>query len=246
MYLRTKEDALDALSAILALPERRQQIIQMSVKIMACLDPEPRRFLADCLDTLIHDGLDYMRRKRQEAFSELQQNSPTAYVIVDSSRDDLMEQVGSALDALRMAGVALDVFPELRGRIPAWRIARAILLQEANVRDAMVRGVRSQDDPAPHEDALRIIEECAPAWAESAAAIRAICSDAVLTPYRGADLRGLADDDEVLFTVLAVADDRAKLVLDLLAGDRAGALEYVAEVRRRIDFLQELEEKTSR
>lgn len=244
MYIRNKDEALEALAAILALPERRQQIIQMSVKIMVCLDPEPRRFLGDCLDTLIHDGLDYMRRKRQDAIAEIQATSPTAYVIVDSNRDDLLEQVGTALDALRMAGVALDVFKGIRERYPTWRIGRAILAKEAEMREAMVERVRAGETATTLMKVTRYIEETTPEWAEAAPAIRALCSDAVLTPYRGADSRGLADDDEVLFGVLAMADDRAKLVLDLLAGDRAQALEYVGEIRRRIDFLQELEERS--
>ncbi|MBI2901180.1 MAG: hypothetical protein HYY17_13430 [Planctomycetes bacterium] len=246
MYIRTKEEALGAMAEVLALPERTQQIIQMSVKIMLCLEPEPRQFLADGMDTLIHDGLDYMRRKRQEALAELQQDSPTAILLVDTTRDDLLERVGTALDALRMAGVAMDVFRDLRGTCPSWKIGRAILTDEAAVRDAMVRGVRGQGGPEGERaktQLLELIRNSAPDWEESAAAIRALCADATLTPFRGEQEKGLADDDEVLFAVLAMADDRAKLTLDLLASGRGEALEYVGEVRKRIDLLQDLQER---
>jgi hypothetical protein len=48
IYIRSKAEALDAVAAVLALPERRQQIVQLTVRVAMCLDPEARRFLADC------------------------------------------------------------------------------------------------------------------------------------------------------------------------------------------------------
>src|SRR3989442_996584 len=42
MYIRHQGDAVDALAQILEMPERRQQIVQCTIKIMLCLDVEPR------------------------------------------------------------------------------------------------------------------------------------------------------------------------------------------------------------
>ena len=48
MYIRTREEALSAVAEILDLPQRRDQIVQSTVKIMLCLEAEPRSFLGDC------------------------------------------------------------------------------------------------------------------------------------------------------------------------------------------------------
>jgi hypothetical protein len=66
-------------------------------------------------------------------------------------------------------------------------------------------------------------------------------------PAAGAPGRGplshLCSNDPELLAVVAVADERAKLTLDLMANNREEALQYVAEVRKRIDLLHELEER---
>jgi hypothetical protein len=249
MYIHNKEEALEALAAILALPERRTQIIQMSVKIMVCLDPEPRKFLVDCMATLIENGLEYMRQKRKEALEALQKDAPTAVIIVDSNRDDMLEAVGGAVDALRMANVAMEVFKDLRRQFPPWRVARAVIADEQKVRDAMIQGVRLQGnarsaDLAPaYQEFMQLLEQTAPDWQESTPAIEALINDALLTPFRGEEDQGLADDPEVIFGIVAMSDERARLVLELLATERAEAQEYVTEVRKRLDVLQELQER---
>lgn len=235
MYIRTKPEAIEALAAVLALPERSQQIIHLTVQIMTCLEPEPRRFLVDSMATLLENGLEFMRRKRQEALEDLREE---ALVVVDPTQDDLLEQAGAALDALRMAHVALEVFPELRRRYPAWRVARAVLQHESAVREAMIQGVRLQTgsrstDLAPAlDDLVRLIEATAPEWLDSTPALDALCAEPALE-----------SDSETLFSVLAMSDDRVQLALDLLASDRSDALEYLAELRRRVEVLQEIHER---
>src|SRR5688572_6547586 len=85
MYIRTKEEALDAVAEVLDLPERRDQIIQSTVKIMLCLDAEPRAFMGDCQALLIEGGLDAMRSKRRELLDSLE-NLPVA--IMDAEEDE--------------------------------------------------------------------------------------------------------------------------------------------------------------
>jgi len=243
MYLRTKQDALEAVAEILALPERCQQIIQLTVKIMSCLASEARRFLTECMATLIENGLEYMRRKRQESLDELREQTPDALIVLDPSHDDLLEEAGSALDALRMAHVAMEVFPDLRRKVPSWRVARAVLHHESSVREALIQGVRLQagsrsTDLAPAlDELLRLIESSVPEWLESTPAIEALCNEALL------NAEAPPHDSDVLFSVLAMSDDRVRLLLDLLATDRSGAIEYLSEVRRRIEMLQELHER---
>src|SRR5262245_28491558 len=106
MMIRSKDEAMDALSAVLALTERREQIIQITVHVAMCLDPDARRFLMDSQAGLIEGGLEYMRRKRQE----MVEVAPPAeggepILIVDSSTDQLLEAVGSSMDALRLSDV---------------------------------------------------------------------------------------------------------------------------------------------
>lgn len=251
MYIRTKDEALEELAGILALPERRTQIIQMQVKIMCCLEAEPRTFLVDCMATLIESGLEYMRRKRQEALEAARKDAPTAIILIDSSRDGMLEEVGTALDALRMANVAMEVFKDLRRQYPPWRVARVVVTDEQQVRDAMIQGVRLQGESrspelAPARDVLvNLIENSEPGWNESANAIQALCNDAILTPFRGVEDRGLADDPDIIFSILAMADHRARLILEMLAENRGEALQYVNEVRKRLDVLQELQERSS-
>src|SRR5260221_13328875 len=72
MYIRNQDEAMQALAEILEIPERREQIIQSTVRIMLCLDVEPRLFLADCQALLIEGGLEALRSRRRDAAESLQ------------------------------------------------------------------------------------------------------------------------------------------------------------------------------
>ena len=89
MYLRSREDALDAVAEILNLPERCDQLVQATVKIMLCLEVEPRLFLADCQALLVEGGLEALRRKRHDLLESLE-NCPL--VVLDPVEDRLFDQ----------------------------------------------------------------------------------------------------------------------------------------------------------
>src|SRR5262245_9751417 len=144
IYIRSKAEALDAVAAVLALPERRQQIVQITVRVAMCLDAEARTFLADCQAGLIEGGLEYMRKRRHELLGAMdQQEGHEAIIIVDSSEDQLLEQVGVAMDALRISGIARQVFPDVRENHGTWEIARALLADEQPVRQLLIDAVRA-------------------------------------------------------------------------------------------------------
>src|SRR5438477_9346476 len=111
MYIRHQGDAVDALAQILEMPERRQQIVQCTIKIMLCLDVEPRVFLSDCQALLIEGGLDALRRKRRES---LENHEAIPIIVLDPEGDRLFEAAAAALDALRLTDVVRQVFPDLR------------------------------------------------------------------------------------------------------------------------------------
>src|SRR6185436_12659618 len=120
MYIRTREDAMETLAEILDLPERRDQIIQSTIRIMLCLEVEPRLFLADCQALLIEGGLETLRARRREAVEALED---LPIVVEDPAEDQMFEEIASALDALRFTQVVRQVFPAIRGE--RWQIARA-------------------------------------------------------------------------------------------------------------------------
>ena len=84
MYIRTQQEALDAVAALLALSERREQIIQSTVAIMKCVESEPRHFLADCQALLLEDGLEGLKRKRREIFDQLHEQEVVAVLELGS------------------------------------------------------------------------------------------------------------------------------------------------------------------
>src|SRR5258706_7602937 len=142
MYIRHQGDALEALAQILDLPERRQQIVQCTIKIMLCLDAEPRSFLADCQALLLSGGLEALRRKRQE---QLVTHEQIPILILDPEGDRLFEAAATGLDALRLTDVVRQVFPDLRHE--RWIIARALLAQEAEIRAQLSAAIKGRGQP---------------------------------------------------------------------------------------------------
>src|SRR5947209_2391076 len=139
MYIRHQGDALDALAQILDLPERRQQIVQSTIKIMLCLDAEPRALLTDCQALIIEDGLDALRRRRREVL-EHQESIPI--IILDPEGDRLFEAAATALDALRLTEVVRQVFPDLRHE--RWIVARALLAHEADLQAQLAAAIKAR------------------------------------------------------------------------------------------------------
>jgi len=234
IYIRSKAEALDAVASVLALPERRQQIVQLTVRVAMCLDPQARTFLADCQAGLIEGGLEHMRKRRHDLLAAHQQEAPEAIVIVDSTEDQLLEQVGMALDAMRLAEIVRQTFPLVREKHAGWEIARAFLADEEELRKVVIEAVRAhgagnsvvyERDRAEIE---RRIVAVTPAWMSTLPTLEAACEE-------------VAPNDPHLLAAVAVDDMRADLVIGLLASSRSEALEYLRNVKTRIDQIHELE-----
>jgi hypothetical protein len=234
IYVRSKAEALDAVASVLALPERRQQIVQLTVRIAMCLDAEARSFLADCQAGLIEGGLESMRKRRHELLAAHQEEGPEAIVILDSSEDQLLEQVGVALDALRLSEIVRQVFPAIREKHASWEVARTFLAAEEEVRKVMVEAVRAHGsgDSKVYEhcrgEMERRIASVTPAWMAMLPTIDAACTE-------------VAPGDPHLLGTIAIDDMRARLVVDLLANNHAEAIDYLKTVKQKIDQLHELE-----
>ena len=234
IYVRNKAEALDAVASVLALPERRQQIVQLTVRIAMCLDPAARTFLADCQAGLIEGGLESMRKRRHELLAAQQQEAPEAIVIVDSSEDQLLEQVGMALDALRLSEIVRQVFPAVRERHAAWEIARAFLAGEEEMRQVMVESVRAHGsgNSVLYDKGLAVVERrvvaVTPSWMGTLPTLQVACEE-------------VAPGEALLLPAIAVDDMRARLVIDLLASTRSEALDYLRTVKEKIDQLRALE-----
>lgn len=238
IYIRNKAEALDAVASVLALPERRQQIVQLTVRVAMCLDAEARAFLADCQAGLVEGGLEYMRKRRHELIAAQQEEAPEAIVIVDSNEDQLLEQVGMALDALRLSEIIRQVFPSVRERHAAWEIARALIADEEVVRQVMIEAVRAHGagNSVVYErhrtEIERRIVAAGPSWMPALPTLQQACDE-------------IAPGDAHLLSVISVDDMRAKLVIDLLATNRAEALEYLGTVKTRMDMLHKLENEAN-
>jgi len=230
MYIRTREDAIENLAQILELPDRRDQIIQSTVRIMLCLEVEPRLFLADCQALLIEGGLDALRDRRR-LLVEAAENLPIGFI--DESEDRLFEDVASALDALRFVEAVRQVFPGLRA--DRWQIARLILLYESGVREQMAEAVLGHGDPARADrgrEALEtMIAALRPAWSDRLGAIRSACLE-TLKGVDGIDADRLHEEAETLFELFAMSNDRAPELLQALdADDGARASTQITHLR---------------
>jgi hypothetical protein len=230
MYIRTREDALENLAQILDLPDRRDQIIQCTVRIMLCLEVEPRLFLSDCQALLIEGGLDALRDRRR-LLVEAAENLTIGFV--DDAEDRLFEQVASALDALRFVEVVRQVFPEIPG--DRWQIARAILLYEPGIREQLSEAVRGHGDADRIRRAREAVESMIaalrPVWIDRLGAIRSACLEE-LKMIGDLDADQLHPEAESLFELFAVSDERAPELLNAIdAADAAGAAEQIRRLR---------------
>jgi hypothetical protein len=233
MYIRHQGDALDALAHILELPDRRQQIVQSTIKIMLCLDAEPRTFLADCQALLLEGGLDALRRKRQESLHAL---DTVPILILDPEGDRLFEAAATALDALRLTDVVRRVFPRIRQE--RWIIARALLADEGAIQAQLSAAIKSHGQ----EDVVRcalasvdsILAGCHPAWGDRAGTIRAACVD-VLKGARLTEPDCLHEEADLLFELFALADDRAEGLLADLDRSPEDAVDRILRLYEALD-----------
>jgi len=237
MYLRTIDEAMQALAGILDLADRRDQLIRSTVQIMLCLDVEPRDFLVDCQDLLVHDGLEALRRRRRGALEEAE-----PLVVLDPEEDRLFESVAGAIDALRFADVVRQVLPGLREE--RWRVARAILVNEAGVRGFVESAIRARGGDAalaaPEAAIREMVLSLHQPWMDRAGAIRSACLEALRTAGR-TDPDRLHPESDELFELFATSDERATGMLRAIDSDPAGVLLQVALLRDVASAVRSLE-----
>jgi len=238
MYIRHQGDALDALAEILDLPERRQQIVQCTIKIMLCLDAEPRALLTDCQALLIEGGLDALRRRRRDA---LEHQASIPILILDPEGDRLFEAAATALDALRLTEVVRQVFPDLRHE--RWIVARALLAQESEIRAQLAAAIKARGQ----RDVVRcaraslesILAGSHPTWNDRAGTLRAACVD-VLKGSELADPDRLHEEADLLFELFALSDDRAAALLVALDRDPEDAVRQIGRLYESLDAVRSL------
>lgn len=242
-YLRTLDEAIDAVAEILELPDQRDRIIQSTVRIMMCLDPEPREFMADSQALLIEGGLEALARKRHEMIEAF--DDDTTVAVLNPEEDGLFESVGSCLDALRLSDVAFRVFPALRrAGLEPWRLARALRRDERAFDELVAQGIRRRGSDG-HREAQESLEKRvraeAPAWADRAAELREICRRFLDGPPRLSETP--VSDTEVLYSLFAVDDARAVELLEALDRGPGEALDAARRLFDCLTALRDLEEK---
>ncbi|HEY3227131.1 MAG TPA: hypothetical protein VGK61_09085, partial [Planctomycetota bacterium] len=187
-------------------------------------------------------------QRREEAILEAAptdgggDDAPVPIVIVPSQDElKILEELGTQLDALNLAAVAAEIFPDLKTKCQPWEAARAIFLHEQEAREFLLQGARLKDHEratmlAPAWDALqRLIEASRPEWARRADDVKSLVDEhfSAHPPAAG------GADASVMFQVLLMRDDHVKDLLEMISGDRASALEAVGGLRAKLDQLLE-------
>jgi hypothetical protein len=221
-YLKTVEDAIDAVAAILELPSQRERLIQSTIRIMMCVHPEAREFLADSQALLIEGGLEAMAQKRREMIEALE--GETAIVVLNEE-DGLIDAVGASLDALRLSDVAFRVFPELRRGCEPWRLARALRADELRFEELVTQGIRRRGGEGyrqAQQNLEKLIHAEKPAWEVRSGDLRHVYhsylhSDHLIseTPVSDAEsiFAAVATDDQLvagMFEAIAHGPDAAR------------------------------------
>lgn len=167
---------------------------------------------------------------------------PIVIVPPDDELKDL-EELGTEIDALSLAAVAREIFPDLRTQYEPWQVGRAIYMDESNARTALLQGARLKDHEratmlAPALDNLkRLIENHKPWWYDSLSSIRETVDKhfADNPPSEG------GANPQALFDVIVMSDERAIELLKLIRKEIAPGVEFVAKLRKRLDDLMEFE-----
>jgi hypothetical protein len=171
-------------------------------------------------------------------------DAPVPIVIVPPAEEiKILEELGTQLDALNLAAVAKEIFPDLKTKAQGWEVGRAIYLHEKEAREFLLQGARLKDHEratmlAPAWDAMqRLIDNSRPDWARHAAEVRSLVDEYFAThpPVNG------GADATVMFEVLLMRDDHVRELLVLLGADRPAALDTVGALRGKLDQLLEFE-----
>ena len=232
---------MGALAEILELPERRAQIVQSTVKVALCLTSEARNFMLDVQAGILTGGLDELRRRRQEALARLSETRIRRRAPgIDVRKDPLLDEIGAALDLLKMVEILSEVFPAVGEKHPKWEIARFIHENQSYAREAMEAGIRRRGKPEHESLQAKILQRMAerkPWWPEWAESIRQACAHYVKGVSKADDVHPAANDPEILFYVLAMSEERARGVLNRMAGTSSELQDYLLHFRTRIDLV---------
>jgi len=238
---------MEALSAILGLPGRPQQIVEATVKVALCLDPGARSFMLDVQAAIIEGGLEALRRRREEAMAKLTETKIRRRAPgIDVQKDPLLRELGSALDLLKMVAILADVFPGIVPRHPQWEIARFIHENQSYTREVIEAGLRRRGKPehaALEKKLLERIEEKKPWWPEWAESIRQACVHYMKDLSRLSEAHPSANDPELLFNFIAMSEERAREALHRMTTTGSALLEYLADVRLRISLILTAQEE---
>lgn len=243
MYIRTRDEALDAVAEILNLPGRPSQIVQSSVKIMLCLDAEQREFMGDCQALLLEGGLDALRAKRRNV---LEGQDLVPLIVVDAEESRLFEEVSSAMDALRLSDVVRHVFSDLRQ--DRWQIARAMMARESDLKYQVVAAIKFRHRAGVYRDARATVDQLIagqrPIWFDRAGTIRAICVD-ILKRAGTEDRSAMHEEADHLFQLIALSDTRAMKLLAWFDADPELAFHEVTRVREMVEAIRAAETRKS-
>lgn len=250
MYIRSKAEAMDAMGGILDLPERPAQIIQATVKLALCIDPEARAFMVDVQAAVIEGGLDGLRKRREAALARLTETKIRRRAPgIDVKKDVLLDEIGLAIDLLKMVKILSEVFPAAAARHPQWELARFIHGNQGYVREAVEAGLRRRGRPEHavlERNVITKIEEKKPWWPEWADSIKQACGHYVHTLSKEGEVHPGANDPETLFYVIAMSEDRAREVLRRMAGTSQDLKEYLSGLRMRINLTLLAQEEAAR
>lgn len=228
MYLRTIGEALDAMAEVLRLDDRRDQLVHSTVQIMLCLDLEPRSFLVDCQTYLVHDGMATLRSRRRAIM-----NSVVDPLLAGPApeAEKALEAVASAMDALHYADLVRRILPGLREE--RWRIARAILVNEAGLRHYLHQAILGRAQPSSLDEAEEAVREMVLSlhqpWMDRAGAIRTTCLDG-LKSLAMLETEDLHPEAELLFELFATSDERATGLLSAVDRDPLDAFLQVSRL----------------
>jgi hypothetical protein len=159
---------------------------------------------------------------------------------IDVKKDALLDEIGAALDLLKMVKILTEVFPGAAVRHPQWELARFIHENQGYVREATEAGLRRRGKPehaALEAKVIARIEEKKPWWPEWADSIKQACIHYVHTLSKEGEVHPGANDPETLFYVIAMSEERAREVLRRMAGTSSDLKECLSGLRTRINLV---------
>ena len=247
-YIRTRDEALDAVAEIMELPERRTQIIRCTVGIMQCLEADPRAFMADCQALLIEGGLEALGVKRRNLLENMDESMPI--VVLDPEEDKLFESLAAAFDALRLSEIVREVFREIAALRAPWEAARALIGSESKVQEQIraalkARRVSNEDEYAiALRNIQKLIDSHRPSWHDQFGKIKKACLD-VLTGAQKVPPAQLESETDLLSMLIAADDERAISFLQSIDRDPQAAVDTVTRIHELSISIRTLAKKAS-